>query len=185
MRSQSNYLRLALAAATTLVVAACSGGRDGYPTPDPMVNTAPSIAAISDRSVDQDTLVGPIEFGVGDAETPANQLTVTAGAAGTAVFPSDGIMLSGSGAMRSITLMPLEAVTGNENITVTVIDGEGVRTTRSFQVAVNARVASIRDASLTTFAKAENGDVTPINGFTFTQDADDPAIFAPLLAGVE
>ena len=57
----------------------------------PMANTAPAISAISDRSVDQDTVVGPIEFSVTDAETPANQLTVTAGADGTSVFPADGV----------------------------------------------------------------------------------------------
>jgi len=184
MESRTNYMRFALAAATTLVVAACGGGKGG-PAPAPMGNTAPSIAAISDRSADQDTLVGPIEFGVSDAETPANQLTVTVGTAGTAVFPADGVMLTGTGPMRAITLMPLEAATGSENITVAVIDGSGLRTTRSFQVTVNARAASMRDWSLTTFAKAETDAVTPVNGYTFTQDADDPAIYAPLLAGVE
>ena len=185
MGSHTNYMRLALAAAATLAVAACGGSGGGPTPPAPMQNTAPSIAAIGDRNVDQDTVVGPIEFAVGDAETPANQLTVTAGATGNTVFPADGVVLAGSGAMRSITLMPLEAVTGSESITVTVIDGEGVRSARTFQVTVNARAASMRDWSLTTFAKAETDAVTSVNGYTFTQDADDPAIFAPLFAGVE
>ena len=185
MGSTTNYTRLALAAVTTLVVAACGGGKGGGMAPAPMANTAPSIAAIGDRSVDQDTVVGPIEFAVGDAETPASQLTVTAGAAGTAVFPADGVLLAGNGSMRSLTLMPLEAVTGAESITVTVVDGEGVRSTRSFQVTVNARAASMRDWSLTTFAKAETDDVTAVNGYTFTQDADDPATFAALIPAGE
>ena len=182
---KTNYIRLALLAATTLVVAACGGGKSGGMQPQPMANTAPAISAISDRSVDQDTVVGPIEFSVTDAETPAGQLTVTAGAGGTSVFPADGIMLAGSGAVRSITLTPLEATTGIANITLTVIDGEGVRTARSFQVTVNARNASIRDWALTTFAKAESDEVTVMNGYTFAQDADDPAIFQPLIGGEE
>ena len=153
--------------------------------PQPMANTAPAISAISDRSVDQDTVVGPIEFSVTDTETPASQLTVIAGAGGTSVFPADGITLGGSGVVRSITLTPFEATTGTANITLTVIDGEGVSTARSFQVTVNARNASIRDWMLTTFAKSETDEATIVNGITYTQDADDPAIFQPLIGGGE
>jgi hypothetical protein len=93
--------------------------------------------------------------------------------------------VAGTGAVRSITLTPLEATTGTANITLTVIDGAGLRTARSFQVAVNARNASIRDWALTTFAKAESDEVTVMNGYTFSQDADDPAIFQPLIGGDE
>jgi hypothetical protein len=182
---KTNYTRLVLLTVTTLVVAACGGGKSGGMQPQPMANTAPAISAISDRSVDQDTVVGPIEFSVSDSETPASQLTVIAGVGGTSVFPADGLTLAGNGAVRSITLTPFEATTGIANITLTVIDGEGVRTARSFQVTVNARNASIRDWTLTTFAKAESDEVTAMNGYTFTQDADDPAIFQPLIGGDE
>jgi len=182
---KTNYTRPVLLAATTLVVAACGGGKSGGMQPQPMANTAPAISAISDRSVDQDTVVGPIEFSVTDTETPASQLTVTAGAGGTSVVPADGITLAGSGAVRSITLTPFEATTGTANITLTVIDGEGVRTARSFQVTVNARNASIRDWTLSTFAKTESDEATPMNGYTFSQDADDPAIFQPLISADE
>jgi hypothetical protein len=41
------------------------------------------------------------------------------------------------------------------------------------------------DWALTTFAKAESDEVTVMNGYTFTQDADDPAIFQPLIGGDE
>ena len=181
---ETNIARLVLLAATTLVVAACGSSGDDM-QPAPMANAAPTITAISDRSVDQDTVVGPIEFTVADPETPAKQLTVTAVADGTTVFPADGITLTGTDAMRSITLTPFEATTGTANITLTVIDAEGVRTARSFQVAVNARNASIKDWTLTTFAKAESDELTTMNGFTFTQDADDPAIFQPLIGGDE
>ena len=50
---------------------------------------------------------------------------MSAAADGTSVFPADGVTLGGSGAVRSITLTPLEATTGTANITLTVIDGEG------------------------------------------------------------
>ena len=75
--------------------------------------------AITRQDGDQDTVVGPIEFSVADRETAASQLTVSAAADGTSVFPADGVALGGSGAVRSITLTPLEATTGTANVTLT------------------------------------------------------------------
>jgi hypothetical protein len=178
---------LALLAAATLVVAACSSNDNDYvePTPPP-ANTAPAVSAVDDRSVNQDTVIGPIEFSVGDRETVASQLTVTAAADATSVVPADGVTLGGSGAVRSIMLTPLEAATGTVNVTLTVTDAQGATSSDSFRVTVNARNASLRDTTLATFAKAGTDEVTALNGFTFTQDADDPAVFEPLIgAGAE
>jgi hypothetical protein len=179
---KTNYRSLALLAATTLVVAACGGNDDGYMAPtQPAANTAPSVAGITDKISFQDTVVGPIEFGITDRESDAGQLTVSATADGTSVVPADGVALGGSGAVRSITLTPLEAATGDVNVTVTVTDPQGAASSRSFRVTVNARSASIRDVALATFAKGGSDDATVVNGITFVQDADDPAIFAPLM----
>jgi hypothetical protein len=170
-----------LLAATTLVVTAC-GGKDGNmaPTP-PAANSAPSVSGISDLISYQDTVVGPIEFSIGDRETDASMLTVSAAADGSGVVPADGITLGGSGAVRSITLTPLEAAIGAVNVTLTVIDAQGAASARSFRVTVNARNASIRETALATFAKGGSDDPTVVNGITFIQDADDPAIFEPLM----
>lgn len=180
---KTNKAGLVLLAATTLVVAACSSnsGDDYMPDPAPPVNTAPSISGISDRTGNQDTVVGPIEFSVSDPETSASMLTVTATADGASVIPADGIVLAGSGAVRSITLTPLEAATGAVNVTLTVTDAQGTSTSRPFRVTVNARNASIREVALATFAKSGSDEPTVVNGVTFIQDADDPAIFAPLM----
>ena len=176
--------RLALLAAATLVVAACSSNDYDRPDPTPPsapVNTAPTIADIADLTSSQDTTVGPLEFAVGDRETAAAALTVTAMADGTGVVPADGITLGGTGAVRTVTLTPLEAATGAVNVTLTVTDAAGTSSQSAFRVTVNARPASVRDATLTTFAKGAADEVTPINGFTFTQDADDGAAFAALI----
>jgi hypothetical protein len=173
---RTNYLGSALLAATTLVVAACGGG-GSEPTP-PAANTQPAINAIADRSVDQDTAVGPIDVGITDRESAATALTLTAAVDGN-VFPADGIVLGGTGAMRTLTLTPLESATGSGNVTVTLRDPQGLSATRTFRVVVNARDASIRDWALTTLAKGETDEATPMNGYTFAQDADDPAIFEP------
>jgi hypothetical protein len=178
---KTSHIRLAMLAATTLVVAACSGGRgDGYTPPPPPANAAPTVTAIDNRSADQDTVLA-IEFGIGDRETAAADLVVTAMVDGNAVFPADGVVLSGSGEMRTLTLTPLEAATGMSNVTIRVTDPAGAATTRSFGVAVNAKNASARALTVDTFAKSETDEPTMLNGLTIQQDADDPATFAGLI----
>jgi hypothetical protein len=180
---KTNKARLVLLAATTLFVAACSSNdKDDYMAPaPPAANSPPAVAGITDKISFQDTVVGPIEFSIGDRETDASMLTVTAAADGTSVVGADGIALGGSGAVRNITLTPLEAATGAVNVTLTVTDPQGAVSTRSFRVTVNARTASIRETALATFAKGGSDEPTVINGITFIQDADDPAIFQPLI----
>lgn len=175
---------LALLAATTCVVAGCSSGGGYGDTDEPMPNQAPAISNITSKTELQDTVIGPLAFEVQDDQTPAAQLSVTAAADADTLFPADGLVLAGEGATRNLTLTPLEAATGTANVTLTVTDAQGAASTRTFTVTVNAREASIREWALTTFAKAESDDATAMNGFTFTQDADDPAIFEPLI-GVE
>jgi len=189
----SNYPRrgvpvpalLALAAAA-VVAAGCSSNHDGGgDMPPPAANTAPAVSAITDRSVDQDTVIGPISFGITDTESDTNALTVTVAADSTNVFPADGLVLSGTGPTRMLTLTPLEAATGASAVTLTVSDPAGAATTRTFNVTVNAIAVSVRSAAVNTFAKAENDDPTPVNGYTFTQDADDETTFDALIGTEE
>lgn len=177
---------LGLLAATTLVVAACSSGGDGYRPPPPPANTAPGISAITDQSADQDTTV-TVEFTVQDAETAAGSLAVTAAADGTTLFPADGVVLSGSGANRTLTLTPFEATTGTAMIQIGVTDAAGAVATRGFQVAINAKNASVRALTFDTFAKGDADVPTTINGLTVQQDIadDDLTAFATLIPAGE
>jgi hypothetical protein len=170
---------IALLVATTLVVAACSSN-DRDPPDVPQANMAPAISAISSKTANQDTAI-PVEFTVQDDATAANTLTVSVAADGTTLFPADGLTLTGTGTTRTLTLMPLEAVTGSANIIITVTDAQGASANRSFGVTVNALPASFRDVTVSTFGKAETAEVTPLNGFTFAQDANDPATFDALV----
>jgi hypothetical protein len=172
--------KLGLLAATTLVVAACSSNNDRKPSPD-SGNQAPVVAAIADQSVDQDTAVGPIQITVSDKETDAGSLTVVAAADNSTVFPKDGVVLSGSGATRTLTLTPFEAATGVTTIALLVTDASNASATRTFKVTVNAKAASVKAVARSTFAKGESDDATVVNGFTFAQDADDPATFEALI----
>lgn len=181
MNRMANYRSHALLAATTLVVAACGGGDKGGGMPQPATNTAPVITAIADVAADQDTTVGPITFGVGDRESAVGMLKLAVSADSTSVFPADGIALAGSGEVRTLTLTPFEAASGSTMITLKLTDPAGAVAVRTFRVTVNERGASMRSTALTTFAKAESDAPTAVNGYTFAQDADDPAIFEPLI----
>src|SRR3982750_3193653 len=103
-------------AVTTLVVTACGGGGGTTMAPPPAANTAPTVSAVADKISDQDAVVGPIAFSIGDQESPVAALTVSVMADGTSVVPADGITVGGSGAARTITLTPLEAATGTVNV---------------------------------------------------------------------
>lgn len=175
----SNDIRNAVLAATTLVVAACGGGGAGAMSTPPS-NSAPMVSSIASKSADQDTSLA-IDFTVDDKESGPGSLTVAAAADGAALFPADGVVLSGSGGTRTLTLTPLEAATGTATIGIDVTDPAGAVTTRTFAVAVNARNNSMRSMALDTFAKAETDTATQLNGWTVQQDADDPAVFAPLI----
>jgi hypothetical protein len=189
MKAQKpNYLGSALLAATTLVVAACSGGGrgdGGYGPPPPAAqNTAPVIGAITDRSGDQDTVM-TVEVAVSDAETSAGMLAVTAKADGGTLFPADdGVVLAGNGSTRTLTLTPLEAQVGAATVTVTATDAEGLATSRSFNVSINAKYASAWGTMVATLAKGANDEPTPLNGLTFQQDATEAEV-APYLPAAE
>jgi hypothetical protein len=174
----------ALLVATTLVVAACSSGHDTAKPSTPQ-NMAPTLAAIANQSVNQDTVIGPISLAINDAETAPDLLNVAASSDNANVIPADGIVVAGSGGTRTLTLTPFEAATGTTTLAVIVTDAQGASTTQTFSVAVNARNASIKSGVVDTFAKGDSGEPTPVNGFTFQQDADDPTAFAALIPAEE
>jgi hypothetical protein len=152
--------------------------------PTQPVNSAPVISGITDKMVDQDNTL-TVDFGVQDQETAAGSLKIVAVANDGKLFPADGVTLSGDGTTRTLTLTPLEAATGTASISIGVTDADGGFAARTFKVAVNAKNVSLRDSALETFAKGEDEAATPINGLTFQQDADDPAVFDGVLAEAE
>jgi hypothetical protein len=82
-----------------------------------------------------------IPFNIGDTETAASSLTVTASSDNVALVPGSGILLGGSGASRTISVTPASGQTGIANITLTVSDGTG-SASRSFALNVRQRPAA-------------------------------------------
>ncbi|MBA2381539.1 MAG: S8 family serine peptidase [Chloroflexi bacterium] len=86
-------------------------------------NTAPTISDIADQSTPQNTAEGPIAFAIGDGETAAGSLTVSASSSNQTLVPNGNLSVGGSGANRTITITPAAGQTGAATITVTVSDG--------------------------------------------------------------
>lgn len=171
-----------LLAATALAVAACGGGNSGDGQPAPPANTAPTVSAIGDQSIGQDTSAAGLAFAIGDAETDAGSLQVTATSSDTSLLPASNVVLGGSGANRTLTLTPAESATGSATVAVTVTDPQGQSATRNFQLTVNAVLVSFTGWTTDTFAVVEDEVSRPMLGFTLNNDADDnDAAFTALL----
>ncbi|MHC2070953.1 Ig-like domain-containing protein [Bremerella sp. T1] len=104
-------------------------------------NTAPTISAVEDQTIDQDTATAPLEFSVSDAESAVEDLVVSVESDNPALVDAAGIILTGEGADKTLVVTPLAGATGSANITITVSDGEET-TTESFLLTVNEVVLS-------------------------------------------
>ena len=101
------------------------------------VNGHPTISAIADQSSDEESATQAIDFTVGDPESSAGSLVVTAGSSNTSLLPDQNVVLGGSGADRTITLAPAVDQHGEAVVTITVSDG-AISQEMSFTYTVNA-----------------------------------------------
>jgi len=111
-------------------------------------NTAPTISSISDQTIEEDATLGPISFTVGDDQTDASNLDVTATSDDQTLVPDANITLGGSGTDRTLELTPESNESGTATITVTVDDTSGepnATASTSFTLTVNA----VPDLSIT------------------------------------
>jgi hypothetical protein len=133
-------------------------------------NTSPTISSIPQQNIPANASTGPISFTVGDAETPAGSLTVTATSSDTTLVPngSPNIVLGGSGASRTITVAPAAGLQGTTTITVKVSDGVNNSTT-TFDVNVGSPTIS----ALSNLIVLTNTPVPPVS-FTVGDAESDP-----------
>ena len=100
------------------------------------VNDAPTITAITDRTVNEDISTGALSFTITDAETPVASLTVTGSSDNTTLVPVANMVFGGSGGTRTVTVTPAANQTGVATLTITVNDGTANVST-TFQLTVN------------------------------------------------
>lgn len=101
-----------------------------------MVNDAPSITDIPDQMVNEDVVIGPLPFTIGDAETAVTALTLTASSSSPALIPNANIIFAGAGSNRTVRVTPATNQSGTATITITVRDGM-LSSSDTFTVTVN------------------------------------------------
>ena len=146
----------------------------------PAVNTAPTITTIADQTINQDTSSAAIAFTLGDAETPAANLSLVATTDNPTLIPLANIVFGGSGTSRTVKLTPAAHLYGTAKVRVRVNDSMGGTNSSLFSVTVKAgntlpTITTIADQTI-----PANGSSTAIP-FTIG-DAETPAASLSLVA---
>lgn len=106
-------------------------------TVTPAVNNPPTITSIADQIIDEDNSTNGLNFTIGDVETAVGSLIVTRTSDNQVLIPDANVLLSGTGALRTVTVTPFGNLSGTANITITVSDGQASAQT-TFKVTVNS-----------------------------------------------
>ena len=114
-------------------------------------NTAPTLSAISNRTIAKDGTTGAISITVGDAETSAASLTLSGSSSNTTLVPNANITFGGSGSNRTVTVKPAAGRTGTATITVRVSDGT-TTASRAFTLTVSGTTTTNTAPSITAIA---------------------------------
>ncbi|MDY7225341.1 tandem-95 repeat protein [Hyalangium sp. s54d21] len=101
------------------------------------VNDTPTLSSVDNQTIAEDSSTGDLAFTVGDVETAADSLTVTATSSNTALVPNDpaSLVLGGSGTSRTLNVVPAANANGSTTITLSVSDGSATTST-TFEVDV-------------------------------------------------
>lgn len=99
------------------------------------VNSSPTLTALADTVIQEDQILGPVVFQISDAETPVQELKVTANSSNPGLVKDDQILLGGTGTNRTLSLKPERDQSGTTLIRVMVSDGSMV-VSNSFTLTV-------------------------------------------------
>jgi hypothetical protein len=92
-------------------------------------NTAPVISSIPATNTLMGAACGPLPFTIGDSETPAGSLSLSAYSGNTALVPVSGVSFSGTDSNRFVTVTPAAGQSGVAPITIQVSDSTNTAST--------------------------------------------------------
>ncbi len=153
------------------------------------VNDVPTISAIGNQQTNEDTVLGPLSFSVGDPETAASALGLEATSSDTALLPLASIAFGGGGSTRTVTLTPVPNGSGQVTVTLTVVDADGGRQSTQFVLeviplndapAVDLLVdqSTLEDVAAVVSVVVADVD-TPLASVTLTATSSNPAVVVP------
>ena len=103
-------------------------------------NAAPTISAVANQTIGENTATAALAVTVGDLETPVASLMVTALSSSTTLVPVANIAFGGSGANRTVLVTPAANQSGSATVILMVSDGQ-TTATRTFTVTVTTTPA--------------------------------------------
>jgi hypothetical protein len=106
-----------------------------YTIPVPIPNQPPTISGLTNLTIAVSTQTPALPFTIGDAETPAANLTLSAYSSNPTLVLVTNIVFGGSGASRTVTVIPTAGRTGSATISIVVSDGKATAT-NSFSLTV-------------------------------------------------
>jgi hypothetical protein len=109
------------------------------------VNDLPTISDVTGQTTLVNIPLSPIPFTIGDVETAAGSLTMSGTSSNTTLLPNSGIVFSGSGANRTVRLLPAANQTGTTTVTLTVQDANGGTRSDSFTLWVQPLIDPLFD----------------------------------------
>lgn len=101
-------------------------------------NTPPTLSALANQTVSEDSPTDSLTFTVGDAQTPAASLTVSGTSNNATLVPSSNIAIVGADSSRTVVVTPAANQNGTATITLTATDGGGLTAQTTFLLTVNA-----------------------------------------------
>jgi hypothetical protein len=96
----------------------------------------PYISPIPDVAMEENQASPPVSFTVSDSESASVNLVLSAASSNPSLLPASQVILGGSSTNRNLRLIPLPNRWGVAQVTVTVTDGSGLSSSRTFQVTV-------------------------------------------------
>ncbi len=131
---------------TTITVTVTDAGgataTDSFTLTVNSVNDLPTISDVADQATAAGVATAPIAVTIGDVETAAGSLVLSATSSNTTLVPAGNIVFGGSGANRTVRVTPAASQNGSATITVAVRDADGATRSDSFLLTVTTTAAT-------------------------------------------
>ena len=111
-------------------------GAAGVSTVRLIMNTPPTIKAVSEQTTVAGRASTPVKLEVGDIETDAPSLSVRVASSDPGLLPPQSLSVVQNAAGRVLVITPPKSASGTATVTVTVTDAQGDQASTSFGVVV-------------------------------------------------
>jgi uncharacterized repeat protein (TIGR01451 family) len=138
------------------------------------ISGPPTVSAIANRAIDEDTDTGLIPFTVQDFDTAVETLALLGASSDSALVPPANIVFEGAGSNRTVRVIPVANLFGDALIGIIVTDTTGAATTNSFTLTVRPVIDGIQITAQPQGATVVTGSTA---GFTVTAASTLPLVY--------